>query len=175
MELQSILKNRCEIEEQIKELLAKYPDCMVMQLVPNIPGINKKVEPAVEIFQIGRDTLLNQLDDYKISVKIEIIKYELAFFAGLWVVKYCGLKIKKLCVAIEDHHPLGMFFDLDVYQKNGKKLNRENVGAKARKCFLCDEPAKVCSLFQKHTYEDLILFIRQTYLKYRYDVKGVVL
>ncbi|HLR88779.1 MAG TPA: citrate lyase holo-[acyl-carrier protein] synthase [Atopostipes sp.] len=62
-------------------------------------------------------------------------------------------------VNIEENHPLGRLFDLDVLmldQNNevqGK--SRTKLGLPVRRCFLCERPAKDCGRSRRHTVLEL--------------------
>ena len=60
-------------------------------------------------------------------------------------------KLKRICMEIEEHHPVGRLFDMDVIAKNGEKLGR----SEPRKCLLCAENASVCARSRAHTVEEL--------------------
>lgn len=60
-------------------------------------------------------------------------------------------KLKRICVEIEEQHPAGRLFDMDVIAKNGEKLGR----SEPRKCFICAKNASVCARSRAHTVEEL--------------------
>jgi len=70
-------------------------------------------------------------------------------------------KIKNDMVEIENSHELGRLIDIDVYNKQGC-ISR---GAK-RICFLCDDLALICIKNNKHSFEEIIEFIRNKVYKY---------
>lgn len=65
--------------------------------------------------------------------------------------------IKKLAVELEETHELGRFVDIDVFQKNGEKSVSRGY---MRKCYLCGQPAFVCSRNKSHTAEQLLAVLR---------------
>lgn len=60
-------------------------------------------------------------------------------------------KLKGICVRIEESHPAGRLFDMDVIAKNGVKLGR----SEPRKCLICSENASVCARSRAHSVEEL--------------------
>ncbi|MDD3127312.1 MAG: triphosphoribosyl-dephospho-CoA synthase [Candidatus Izemoplasmatales bacterium] len=67
-------------------------------------------------------------------------------------------KIKQQSMQIEDETPLGRFIDLDVYGFDRSANNRKDL----RKCYLCNQPAFVCSRNHTHSVAELLQFIRNS-------------
>lgn len=65
------------------------------------------------------------------------------------------LKVKKKAVEIEEQHPLGRLFDIDVIAPDASPLSRETVGRKPRRCLLCDNEARTCMRAHAHPLEEL--------------------
>lgn len=66
----------------------------------------------------------------------------------------------RMC-GIEENHPLGRLFDIDVFDKDGTPMSRANSGRELRRCLLCDKEARVCMREHNHSYEELIAHIRK--------------
>ncbi len=62
--------------------------------------------------------------------------------------------LKKLLCQLEDNHPLGRLFDIDVIAETGK-VGREALSMPERTCLLCDRPAFECGRSRRHTVEAL--------------------
>lgn len=67
---------------------------------------------------------------------------------------------KERTSAIEEKHPLGRLFDLDVIREDGIPVSRLEMDRPARKCLICDQPARLCMRTGVHTYADLLTFIQ---------------
>jgi holo-ACP synthase/triphosphoribosyl-dephospho-CoA synthase len=65
-----------------------------------------------------------------------------------------GLCLKKLAVHIEETHPLGRLFDIDVLGEGGK-ISRSALGVEERKCLVCEDSAFVCGRSRAHGVEAL--------------------
>ena len=61
---------------------------------------------------------------------------------------------QKTCI-IEDTHPLGRLFDLDVIDNDGVPVSRESIGQSPRKCLICDNEARYCMRNRTHTLNEL--------------------
>ncbi|MGE4299002.1 MAG: citrate lyase holo-[acyl-carrier protein] synthase [Desulfovibrionaceae bacterium] len=53
-------------------------------------------------------------------------------------------RVKRVCVAVEDGHPLGRLADFDVMCEDGEVVGRSELGLPARTCLVCDAPAARC-------------------------------
>lgn len=69
---------------------------------------------------------------------------------AMWSVAHNAPEIKAHCVALEQSHPLGRLWDLDVICPQDGHVGRLSLGLHMRRCLVCDEPAHVCSRSRKH-------------------------
>jgi holo-ACP synthase/triphosphoribosyl-dephospho-CoA synthase len=60
-------------------------------------------------------------------------------------------ELKRLCTDIEEKHPLGRLFDMDVIGTDGAKLERET----QRGCIVCGAPGRLCAASRAHCVEQL--------------------
>jgi holo-ACP synthase len=67
-----------------------------------------------------------------------------------------GENLKRLMVSIEDNHPLGRLFDIDVIEPNGNVLSRDNLAMDRRRCLVCDNDAKICARTRQHSKQLII-------------------
>ena len=58
---------------------------------------------------------------------------------------------------IEDTHPLGRIFDIDVIDTDGTKLSRDSF----RKCILCDCQAQECARSRRHSVDEMFQAITE--------------
>ncbi|ABR49360.1 Apo-citrate lyase phosphoribosyl-dephospho-CoA transferase [Alkaliphilus metalliredigens QYMF] len=78
---------------------------------------------------------------------------------GFWVIDQLLENVKIGTIRIEDIHPLGRLFDIDVINKQGSSISRRDFHIKARKCMICNHDALDCYVGKKHTGEELKLKI----------------
>lgn len=69
----------------------------------------------------------------------------------LWAVDADASALKSWMLAIEEGHPLGRLFDIDVLDAAGEKLAR----GKARKCLVCGGDVHVCGRSRAHSVREL--------------------
>ena len=74
---------------------------------------------------------------------------------ALYVVDVDARSLKSGTVKLEDHHPIGRLWDLDVIGRQGR-LSRLDLGLPARRCLLCGQPAHACSRSRAHRLEELL-------------------
>lgn len=65
--------------------------------------------------------------------------------------------LKRAMVRLEESHPWGRLFDLDVLDDAGglRIITRAMVGEPPRRCLVCEEPSVVCARSRAHALEDL--------------------
>lgn len=77
-----------------------------------------------------------------------------AFVSGheIWLTLSCPAdEAKREAVAIEDNHPLGRLFDIDVILPELRPLGRGDIAMAPRRCLLCDNEARFCMRARRHT------------------------
>ena len=71
---------------------------------------------------------------------------------------------KILTTEIEETHPIGRLFDIDVIDTDGQKLSRPSY----RKCIICGCQAQECARTRKHTVEEMQAKIEEMLEKRRF-------
>lgn len=81
---------------------------------------------------------------------------------ALWCVAHPAVEIKAGCMALEQAHPLGRTWDLDVICPQAGHLGRVALGADRRRCLICDRPAHACTRERRHPPELVVARVEQT-------------
>ncbi|MCS2159742.1 citrate lyase holo-[acyl-carrier protein] synthase [Scandinavium sp. H11S7] len=68
----------------------------------------------------------------------------------LWCVAHSAAEIKAHATTLEQSHPLGRLWDIDVICPQSGPVGRTALGHSQRRCLLCDEPAHACSRSRRH-------------------------
>lgn len=146
--LAEILEAREKRVSRQKELIKKYSAPLIC-FTMNIAG-PVKVTPLIErAFSEGLEILKSSLPEDKIiSIKSDIFTTGCEAFLS---VDTDATLIKKICVDIEEGTPLGRFFDMDVLNLSGKKLEREN----ERGCIICGKKGRGCASRRAHSVIEL--------------------
>ncbi len=160
-----------EREERVKyqEKLIKRFDRPLVTVRVNYPGNNKETDVSLSIVKIIDEALVKEFKE-KLIFKLFRITREGPIV--IMIVEDEAKKIKEVTIDIEEKHILGRCVDIDVYDENGTGLNRVTLGKKTRKCFVCDEDAKICVREQKHTFWEVSSFILSKYGEYKKSVNG---
>lgn len=70
--------------------------------------------------------------------------------------------LKQHCIAIEEAHPLGRLWDIDVLNPITQvSISRRDFSHKPRRCLVCHQPAKVCGRSRQHSNDEIIHIIKQ--------------
>ena len=75
-------------------------------------------------------------------------------------------KAKLTACNIEDTHPLGRLFDIDVIDRQGRPIERSSLGQPQRRCLLCDHEARYCMRSRSHTREEVMRRIEEMVSNY---------
>lgn len=86
----------------------------------------------------------------------------------LLAVDYSAKKIKDLTTDIEETHPVGRLFDLDVIDINGQKLSRPSF----RKCIICGCQAQECARTRKHSVNEMQSKIEEMLMEFDCQKNG---
>jgi holo-ACP synthase/triphosphoribosyl-dephospho-CoA synthase len=149
--LEEILAEREDRAQRQKELLRQYKKTLLC-ITLNIPGAYKVFPLARRCFQEALRTVRLIFEAEKCSISREETRTDNpAGLSGFIVSDAYSEQVKELAHRIEETHPLGRLFDLDVFTAEGEKLSRPN----PRRCFLCGGTAFVCARSRFHAVEDV--------------------
>lgn len=139
-----------------KELQKEHPGSVVVTLSMNIPGPRKNDAQIRRAFEAGTEALQKIFRENAIHV---VGHRSLAGQTGdgMFYALSCpgAAFIKKLTIQLEDTHPLGRLYDIDVYWPEGTQISRKKMGIKERRCLLCEREAKLCGRSRAHPVEEL--------------------
>lgn len=163
--LAQMLEFREKKAQMQDDLRLRHSGAITVALGMNIPGPKKTDEEIVRAFREGCRELRAVLKPAGLTVEDEVVLEEaagnVAFFCVRELREYdrqqlkLAKLVKKLAVDMEEKHPLGRLFDIDVYDTDGAALSRQQLGVAGRRCLICDEDAKVCGRSRTHTVEEL--------------------
>ena len=160
--LTDVLNARDKRAERIFKLQKKY-NSAVISFTLNIAGDIKRTDLTFKTFETGKNKILSVLKRNEIKI-LDCIYTDV--FTGseiLWVVDLANMteietvELKKDMVSIEDFHPLGRLFDIDVI-KSGEKISRFEIGRDERSCFICGKIGSDCARSRAHSLDEIIEF-----------------
>lgn len=139
-----------------QELILEFKQPL-LSLTTNVPGPDKDVPMASLISQEATRAIRSALDTARITVRYMETRNTASGPESFWILNEIGAKpLKRLMIDIENGHPLGQLFDIDVLDVDGTHLERASFGVPPRRCLLCDRPAYECIRSQKHSLTELI-------------------
>ncbi|SNS28877.1 holo-ACP synthase [Anaerovirgula multivorans] len=150
--MNNILKAREDRYNTILDLINRYQLPVVSGKI-NYPGNNKNTMESLKAFGVLQQLLIARYTQH--SIFTETLSGEDGK-SLLMVVQLTSLEAKKTALNLETNHPLGRIFDIDVYREDGRSIGRENVGLESRRCFLCNEDARVCMRTKNHSLQQII-------------------
>lgn len=159
--IEDILRDREKRYERVMELSQIYKVPVLCGKI-NYPGVDKNTNEAKFAFKILREELQKVLDNIIFSETLEGADG----YSFLAVVAMDSLELKKIAVKIEESHPFGRLFDIDVYIESGCSIERGQIGHPKRKCIICGENPRICSKTNKHSFEDVINAVNKIIVDY---------
>ena len=148
---EEILASRCNRVEKQTKLLRKNCACVV-SFTMNIPGSVKQSPAIKKAFDAGMDSLHHAFAGHILE---EHTDYLIAGSEGLLALNMSASEAKRKSVLIEEIHPIGRLFDIDVLDSDGIQISRSMIGKASRKCLLCGGDAKACGRSGAHTGKEL--------------------
>lgn len=156
--LSQLLDSRDERSRLQRSLIDKHPAATLVCLTVVMPGTVKRNSQSLIVAGAAITALLQHFGEHL----QEIIAHDLVTgYEAFVVTDIDGRQAKQIACEIEDNHPLGRLFDIDVIDPQFGPLSRTELGATARKCLLCENEARFCMRNHTHSYEELQQCITQ--------------
>ena len=156
--LDALLQSRDNRHALQQQLLQQHPGSALVCLTVVMPGSVKRNLYSVVTAQAAITALLDRLGEHIQAVRARDLEtgYEAYLITGL-----PALEAKRVTCDIEDSHPLGRLFDIDVIDADGSPIPRQTVGGEPRRCLLCENEARWCMRNHSHSQEELMARIQQ--------------
>ena len=160
--LNELLASRDSRHAMQQKLLAEHSGKTLVCLTVVMPGSVKRnqqslivahaaVEQMIESYELGvRSDELGVRNGGRLIERDLETGYEAYLITDLPL-----LEAKRIAVQIEDTHPLGRLFDIDIIDKDGVPVSRDRVGSHPRRCLVCDREARYCMRMRWHTQEEI--------------------
>ncbi len=136
-------------------LLKKY-NLPLICFTMNIVG-DKKTGTLIKAgFELGDELLRTHLKAERLPLVHTEQHTTKAGYEAFYVVDGEPAHLKHVAADIEESLPVGRLFDMDVWDVDGTRWDRERLGFDPRRCLLCHEPAKICARERRHSTEELL-------------------
>ena len=152
--LAQLLASREQRAAQQKNLLTIWRVPVVCVLC-NLPGAVKNCPAGDILFLEATQALYALLEMHEISIVYDDAQNHVTG-AEAFVCACAGAEtLKRICCEIEETHPLGRLFDLDVIGLDGVPLSRTQLCFPKRRCLVCGGDAASCVSRQLHPLSDV--------------------
>ena len=128
----------------------------------NIPGPVKTNAELLRLFEDGLSSITSLLQAMEVTVLETKERHAPPGDECLMAFRGNARLVKEKMTALEESHPLGRLFDIDILDANGEKLSRPI----PRRCLICDKQAQICARSRRHSVEELMAKIEEM-LKYK--------
>lgn len=149
-------------ELQMQHFSSDKKETLVVATVVS-PGLYKLTERTAIVAKAERQCLKNAFEK---DIK-EWREYDLPSGHETWLVIDCTAEeAKQKTVDIEEHHPLGRLFDIDVILPGPTPMTRGEIGLPQRRCLICSNEARECMRARRHTTDEIAAYINNLIDKY---------
>ena len=150
--LDQLLTSKEQRSKRQLELIAQYPASTLVCLTVIMPGNVKRNFHSLIVAQAAMTAMVNAFSSSIVNLEARdlVTGYEAYLTTSL-----TQREAKQLACEIEDEHPLGRLFDIDVITPTGEPIARTSIGFEPRKCLMCDNEARFCMRNHTHTQEEL--------------------
>ena len=154
--LDQLLASRDNRRNRQRYLLNKYPNQTLVCMTVVMPGSEKRTHQSLIVAEAAKQQLQQAFDKHIVTWEEYDLQtgYEVFFMTDM-----SAMDAKRCVCRIEETHPLGRLFDIDVIKDDGIPVSRSAVGQEERRCLLCDHAARWCMRNNSHTLEELLCHI----------------
>lgn len=152
--LEDMLGAREDRQEMQRRLLMGWRGCLV-SFTLNLAGEVKSDCRSAPAFDDGLRSLLAALDKADIRYEPPFTRLRFTGDEGYLLCEGPPAPVKRVAQELEQTHPAGRLFDIDVLDQNGNKLSRTGFGFEERRCFVCGRPAFECARSRRHSAAEL--------------------
>ncbi len=151
---------RSRIQTRFRSL---YPDCTLICVTIVSPGKVKLSHQSIVAAHASHQAVVNTFGEY---IEYDNEVFPATGYESFYMIKLPPDEVKRMAVEIEDTHPLGRLFDIDVFGSKDAPISRTEIGANPRTCLLCELPARVCMRAASHTYDEILEHIASMVARY---------
>ena len=155
--LDALLQSRDNRHALQQQLMQQHPDGTLVCLTVVMPGNVKRNLCSLVTAQAALTALLDRLGEHVQATRARDL---VTGYEAFLITDLPALEAKRVTCDIEDSHPLGRLFDIDVMDADGVPISRQTVGGEPRRCLLCDHESRWCMRNHSHSQEELMAHIK---------------
>ncbi len=145
------MANRREARVYEQQALIDQYHQPVISFCMNIPGPVKTTPEIRTVFEDAVRCIDEKLQAENCPVLAQHKINEPTGDEYILCVEKSAETVKEWMKEIEESHPIGRLFDIDVIGTDGQKLSRKTY----RKCLICDRQAQECARARTHTVREM--------------------
>lgn len=150
--LHELLASRDARHAMQMQLIAAHPECALVCLTVVVPGSVKRCRQSLTVAHAAVEALRSAF--HPVSGMLTERDLPTGYEAYV-LVPMPHLDAKRLACRIEDTHPLGRLFDIDVIDAHGAPIPRAAVGGSLRRCLVCGNEARYCMRLRSHSQQQI--------------------
>jgi len=155
--LTELLDSRDARRDLQQRLLREHPEETLVCLTVVMPGSEKRNATSLLVAHAAVEALRETFADSLTQLTERDLK---TGYEAYLLCRKPTIEAKRMTCEIEEQHPLGRLFDMDVLHADGRPVERWEVGKPPRTCLLCDNEARFCMRNHTHTQEELLQHIQ---------------
>ncbi len=152
--LPELLSSRESRQTRQQAWLARH-HCTLISLTMVMPGAVKDTALSRELFCLAWQALETLCQQQGWSWLAWRCLPQETGSEGVIALDVPAHEVKQATLALEESHPLGRLWDIDVLDASGSILSRRDFNLPARRCLICQQPANLCAREQKHSTAQL--------------------
>ncbi|WP_167578040.1 triphosphoribosyl-dephospho-CoA synthase CitG [Ammoniphilus sp. YIM 78166] len=161
--------NAKEKTAKIRQDLLEIYRVPVVSLSINMPGSSKYNEDTVQLIYNAMSQLRQQVKYVRMKLLEERTYHSPVGPTAFLAIEGEAVILKRIGISIEENQSYGRLLDIDVFDQEGKQVNRAVLELKERQCMVCHLPAVSCVRSQAHEPEEVLLSAKELITAYRSD------
>lgn len=145
-----------EKRAQLQAQLRDRHDAAVVSITINMPGPVKYTIDTVNLLYHAVNELRRRIWEMQVPICEERVLHLPTGPVAVLAVAGDAAAIKAIGMAVEQATKYGRLMDVDVFDSEGRQMNRAAAGNGARSCFVCLRPAVECMREQTHSLQDVM-------------------
>jgi len=161
--LGQLLESRDNRRKLQGELLGQYPQCSLLCLTVVMPGKVKRNESSLIVAKAAVKAVTAAFEG---NITDSIERDLPTGYEYFLITAINEKEAKEIACDIEEKHPLGRLFDIDIIGHDLVPIERSAVGRPPRQCLLCDHEARYCMRNHSHTADEIAEKIKSMIAEY---------